>query len=139
MFCFTEGPFVYTKDQKESIKKIEETCQEETEEKTIHTDFSDLQLSSGDSDSSLDKDAPTEITQIHKNDSRMADFHTTFSEINLNTLGHWSIQISDQQKMLRQPSFHSHPYNEIRLSSASGNNIFLTGEVKSKIYLGNSN
>ena len=34
--------------QKKSINEIEETPQEETQDKTIHTDFSDLKLSSHD-------------------------------------------------------------------------------------------
>ena len=93
--------------QKESIGEIEETTPEETKDEAIKTNFNDLELSSDDSDFSLDKDAPNEITQIHRNNKRTANFQTiVHKKKNLNTLGHWSIQISHQQKMCRQTTSH---------------------------------
>ena len=60
--------------------------QGETEDMTIHSIFNDLELSSGDSDFWLDKDAPNNITKIHINDNRTVNFQTVLNKRKLSTL-----------------------------------------------------
>ena len=122
--------------QIESSNDIEETPQEETEDETIHADFSDLQLSWDNSDFWLDKDAPNKITQLHINDKRTATYQTIVNKRKISTLWDTKVSKSVTSKRHLDKLYYTDkicPCTGIRASSASGNKMSPIGEIKLKV------